>query len=236
MSGSVQYRRDGGVATITMDDGKVNALTPALLADLAGALDRAADDGGVAVVLAGRPGVFSAGFDLGVLCAGGPDATGMILAGFAVAERILSFPAPVVVACGGPALAMGAFLLLTGDYRIGARGDYAVVANEVAIGLPMPHAAVEILRQRLTPSAFQRAAILAEPFPPYAALAAGLLDRVVEPGELPRVAARVAADLHAQVAGPAHTTTKLRVRGVALTALRTAIAADAEGMRNRWVS
>lgn len=236
MSRSVQYRRDGGVATITMDDGRVNALTPTLLADLAGALDRAADDAGVAVVLAGRPGVFSAGFDLDVLCAGGPEATGMILAGFSVAERILSFPAPVVVSCGGPALAMGAFLLLAGDYRIGARGDYAVVANEVAIGLTMPHAAVEILRQRLTPSAFQRAAILAEPFPPDAALAAGLLDRLVDPAELPGVAARVAADLHAQVAGPAHAATKLRVRGAALAALRTAIAADAEGMRNRWAS
>jgi enoyl-CoA hydratase len=233
MTGFVRYRQDGAVVTITMDDGKVNALSPAMLADLAAAFDRAADQDGVVVVLEGRQGVFSAGFDLDVLRAGGPEATGMVLAGFSTAERILSFPAPVVISCGGHAVAMGLFLLLAGDYRIGARGAYTLAANEVAIGLTMPHTAVEILRGRLTPAAFQRAALLGEQFTPDTGVDAGVLDRVVDGAALPAVAAEVAAGLRSRLDLRAHALTKRRVRAAALTALRTAIAADAEVLHRR---
>ncbi len=153
------------VATVTMDDGKVNALSPALQAELHAALDQAQADGAV-VVVAGRDGVFSAGFDLDTLNAGGPEAIAMVEGGFELAARVLAFPAPVVMACTGHAVAMGVFLLLSGDYRVGASGPYRLQANEVAIGLTLPHAAVEVLRQRLTPAAFDRAAILAEAFGP----------------------------------------------------------------------
>ncbi|HEY2285943.1 MAG TPA: enoyl-CoA hydratase-related protein [Streptosporangiaceae bacterium] len=92
------YRRDGAVATITLDDGKVNVMSPRMLADVSVALDQAAAEQ-AAVVLTGRPGVLSAGFDLPVLQAGGAAAAGMVQAGFELAARLLSFPAPVVVAC-----------------------------------------------------------------------------------------------------------------------------------------
>jgi enoyl-CoA hydratase len=152
----VRYEVADRIATIAMDDGKVNALSPAMLAELNAALDKAEADR-AAVVLTGREGVFSAGFDLTVLRAGGPAAVDMIRAGFELSLRMLSFPTPVIIACPGHAIAMGVFLLQSGDYRIGATGDYRIVANEVAIGLTMPHAAVEILRQRLTPACFNRA-------------------------------------------------------------------------------
>src|SRR5579863_5259475 len=115
MGGPVTYTRRGSVATIAMDDGKVNALSPAMLAELAAAFDQAATDNAV-VVLAGRDGIFSAGFDLRVLTGGGPDAVPMLQAGFRLAERMLSFPAPVVIACTGHAIAMGVFLVLSADY------------------------------------------------------------------------------------------------------------------------
>src|SRR6266567_6223635 len=111
----VSYRLEGSVATITMDDGKVNCLSMRMLTELNAALDRAMADRAV-VVLTGRPGVFSAGLDLPVLRAGGAAAFAMLRAGFELAARILSFPAPVLVACTGHAVAMGAFLLLSGDY------------------------------------------------------------------------------------------------------------------------
>src|SRR5579864_7069949 len=123
MSTLVSYRRRDSVATITMDDGKVNALSLAMFTELGAAFDRAAADGAV-VVLTGRPGVFSAGFDLPVLRAGGTAAAQLLHAGFELAERMLAFPAPVLVACPGHAVAMGVFLLLSGDYRIGAAGPY----------------------------------------------------------------------------------------------------------------
>ena len=170
------------VATVTMDDGKVNALSPALQAELHAALDQAQADGAV-VVVAGRDGVFSAGFDLDTLNAGG-EAIAMVEGGFELAARVLAFPAPVVMACTGHAVAMGVFLLLSGDYRVGASGPYRLQANEVAIGLTLPHAAAEVLRQRLTPAAFDRAAVLGEAFGPMQGVAAGFLDRVVPPGRV----------------------------------------------------
>lgn len=225
----VSYQLDDSIATITMDDGKVNVLSPQMLTEIDVALDRAATDRAV-VVLTGREGVFSAGFDLAVLRAGSDEASAMLRAGFELAERILSFPTPVVIACTGHAIAMGVFLLLSGDYRVGATGPHKITANEVAIGLTMPRAAVEICRQRLAPAYFNRAVILAEPFTPYDAVAAGFLDRVVQASELQDVA-RSTAEALAMLDLGAHTATKLRARDHALQALRVAIEADDAELR-----
>ncbi|HZB71759.1 MAG TPA: crotonase/enoyl-CoA hydratase family protein [Acidimicrobiales bacterium] len=220
-----RYELEDAVATITMDDGKVNALSPAMLAALGEALDRAADDRAV-VVLRGRAGTFSAGFHLPTLRAGGPEAVGMIRGGFELAERLLSFPTPVVVACTGHAVAMASFVLLAGDLRIGAAGEFRIQANEVAIGLTMPRAAIELCRQRLTPAAFSRAVLLSEPFTPDQAVDAGFLDRVVDPSALDD-AARSAATALTALDLDAHRASKLRAREGTLQAVHDAIAVDA---------
>lgn len=225
----VTYQPGDSIATVTMDDGKVNALSLQMLMELNVTLDRATEDGAV-VVLTGREGVFSAGFDLAVLRAGGSDAVAMLRAGFELAERILSFPTPVLIACTGHAIAMGVFLLLSGDYRIGVVGPHKITANEVAIGLTMPRAAVEICRQRLTPAAFNRAVILAEVFSPADAVAAGFLDRVVPAPELHDVAASAAAEL-TKLDPDAHAASKLRARAPALKAIRSAIETDHAAFR-----
>src|SRR6185436_8381818 len=178
MAPRVDYRQHDGIAEIRMDDGKVNALSLEMFGELGAAFDRAKADRAT-VVLAGRPGIFSAGFDLAVLRAGGPAATEMVRTGFELAERILTFPTPVVVACTGHAIAMGVFLVLAGDYRIGAQGAYQLGANEVAIGITMPRFGVEICRQRLAPAHFSRAVALAEMYAPDDAVVAGFLDRAV---------------------------------------------------------
>ena len=163
-------------------------------------------------MLTGRDGIFSAGFDLTVLTAGGPDAVAMLRAGFELAERLLSFPTPVLIACTGPRGGDGRVpALLSGDYRVGAAGPYKITANEVAIGLTMPRAAVEICRQRLTPAHFNRAVILAEVFSPDDAVAAGFLDRVVPAAELHDVARSAAAGWPSSTLD-AHAATKLRAR------------------------
>ena len=224
MSGPVTYQLEDSIATITMDDGKVNVFTLQMFKELNTAFDQALADRAV-VVFTGREGVFSAGFDLGMLRSGGPDTAALLLAGFELAERILSFPTPVVIACPGHAIAMAVFLLLSGDYRIGAAGPYRVTANEVAIGVTMPRAAVEICRQRLSPAHFNRAIILAEVYSPDDAVAAGFLDRVVQASELRDVARSTAAQL-AKLNMAAHAASKLRARDGALKALRAAIEAD----------
>ncbi len=224
MAARVTYQLSDSIATITMDDGKVNVLSLEMVGEINAALDQAVADRAV-VVLTGRQGILSAGFDIKVLGAGGPDAIAMLRAGFELAERMLSFPTPVVIACPGHAMAMGVFLLLSGDYRIGVAGPYRICANEVAIGLTMPRAAVEILRQRLTPAAFTRATLLAETFTPDNAIEAGLVDRVVEVGELLEVARSTAAQL-ATLDMRAHSASKLRAREQTLLALRAGIEAD----------
>lgn len=220
----VSYQLESSIATITMDDGKVNALSLTMLSQINGALDQAQADGAV-VVLTGRTGVFSAGFDLRVLRVGGDDAAAMLRGGFELAYRLLSFPAPVVLACTGHAIAMGAFLILSVDYRIGTSGSFKIMANEVAIGMTPPHAAIEICRQRLAPVHMQRALTLAEPHTPDEAVTAGFLDRAVPATDLPVVARGIATMLRSLDRG-AHTATKLRLRRSTLEALRHAIDVD----------
>jgi len=224
MDSAVTYALEDSVAWITMDDGKVNALSPSMFAGLNAALDRAEADHAV-VVLRGRSGIFSAGFDLKVLRGGGPDALPMLQSGFELAERMLAFPTPVVVACAGHAIAMGAFVVLSADYRIGVTGPYRVTANEVAIGLTMPRAAVEICRQRLGPAQFNRAVILAEVFSPEEAVAAGFFDRVVEPADLEGTVREVTHMLRG-LDPQAHRLTKQRARARLLHDLRAAIDED----------
>jgi enoyl-CoA hydratase len=208
-----------------MDDGRMNVLSIDTFAQLNDAFDRATSDRAV-VVLTGREGAFSAGFDMRILGAGGPEAYRMVRTGFELAERILAFPAPVVVACTGHAIAMGVFLVLAGDYRVGAAGAYKIGANEVAIGITMPYFGVEMCRQRLAPAHFHRAVINAEFYRPEDAVAAGFLDRVVPAAELQDVARSIAGGL-ARLNADVHTASKLRARGPALKAIRAAIEADA---------
>jgi enoyl-CoA hydratase len=225
MDSPVRYELDDAVATVTMDDGKVNALSPTMQAALNEALDQADADGAV-VVLRGREGTFSAGFHLGTLREGGDAAVGMVRGGFELAERLLSFRTPVVVACTGHAIAMASFVLLSGDLRIGAAGPFRIQANEVAIGLTMPRAAIEICRQRLTPAALSRAVLLSEPFSPDEAVAAGFLDRTVEPSALD-AAVREAATALTALDLKAHRASKLRTREASLAAIRSAMDQDA---------
>ena len=161
----VSYRSQQGVATITMDDGKRNALSPRMFEELNKAFESRREEDAI-VILTGREEVFSAGFDLKVLRAGNMTSLALMRAGFLFAARMLGHPRPVISVCTGHALAMGAFLLLASDYRIGTEGPYKFATNEVAIGIPMPRSGVELCRQRLAPAHFHRAAILAETYNP----------------------------------------------------------------------
>jgi enoyl-CoA hydratase len=229
MTALVSYRLEGSIATISMDDGKANALSLAMLRELDAAFDRAQEDRAV-VILTGREGVFSAGFDLRALRGGGSDGIAMLCAGFALGTRLLGFPMPVIAACPGHAIAMGAFLLLSSDYRVGASGPFKLLINEVAIGLTMPHAAVEICRARLAPAHFNRALLLAQPYTPESSVEAGLLDRVVAQGELAGAAQAVAAEA-LKLDLKAHAASKLRMRAPVLEALKHANLADEADFR-----
>jgi len=211
---------------IVLDDGKANALSSAMLDAVGTALDTAVARG-VPVVLAGRPGVLSGGFDLKVMQGDDHDARmAMVFAGFEIAYRLLALPLPLVVGCTGHAIAMGAFMLCAGDRRIGAVGEFRIGANETALGIVMPQFAIELVQGRLTPAAADRALLTGELFGPAAALDAGFLDEVVAGSEVLARAVATAEALSAYDMG-VYAETKRRVRAPWLTALRTAIDTDA---------
>jgi enoyl-CoA hydratase len=225
MTELASYELAEGIATITMDDGKVNAFSIDMLKAVHAAFDRAQEDEAV-VVLTGREGYFSAGFDLKVFSAGDPDrVVEMLRLGATLAERVLSFARPVLVACTGHAIAAATFVTLAADVRIGVDGPYRLGLNEVQIGLTVPWFAIELARQRLTPAHFDRAVITAAPYTPAEAAEAGFLDRIVAPEELRAASLQTAATL-AGLNAAAHIATKLRVRAGALSAVRAAIESE----------
>ena len=221
MADLVTYQRSDLVSTVTMDDGKVNAFSIPMLRSLHEAFDEAERDGTV-VLLTGRPGYFSAGFDLAVFNGPPEDVLVMLRLGATLAERILSFPAPVAVACTGHAFPAGAFLLMAADSRIGADGPFKLGLNEVRIGLTLPWFAIVLARHRLAPAHFDHAVVTGTMFDPHGAREAGLLDAVVGPDELAASAGAAAADLATLDRG-AHAATKLRARQRVLDELRSSI-------------
>ena len=222
MTELVTYERDERIATIAMDDGKVNAFSIPMLKALHSALDQAERDGSI-VILTGREGYFSAGFDLKVFAGGDVEQViEMLTLGATLAERILGFERPVITACSGHTVAAGAFMALAADRRIGTDGPFKVGLNEVKIGLTVPWFVIELARQRLNPAHFNRAVVSATMYGPAEAVTAGFLDEIVPADEL-RAASLAAAATLAELNLPAHTATKLRVRGPALKAIRSAI-------------
>lgn len=224
MSDLISYHAEDGIATLTLNNGKVNAISPDVISAFNAALDRATQERAV-VVITGQPGILSGGYDLKVMTSGPKEAVALVTAGSTLARRLLAHPFPVVIACPGHAVAKGAFLLLSADYRIGVEGPYKIGLNEVQIGMTMHHAGIELARDRLRRSAFQRSVINAEMFEPKEALKAGFLDKVVPAEQLLDVAHDIAHELK-KLNMQAHKNTKLKVRKALLDALDEAIALD----------
>lgn len=226
MSGSelVRYEYKDGIAVITLDDGKRNALPPAMFKGIYSALRQAEKDQAI-VILTGREGVFSAGYDLKVMKAGNADTLRMLRAGYSLTARMLEFPFPIIAACNGHCFAMGVFMMLSADYIIGSQGDFQISANEVAIGLTMPRVPCTVLRQRLNPGAFQRAVLLSESFSPEAALQAGFFDALSTPAELMSLAQAKAEDLK-RLDMRAHADSKRRIRSKQISTIRRQVPLD----------
>lgn len=224
MSELVSYHLEDGIATLTLSNGKVNAISPDVIAAFNAALDQAVTDRAV-VIITGTPGILSGGYDLKVMTAGPKEAVALVTAGSTLARRLLSHPFPVIVACPGHAVAKGAFLLLSADYRIGVDGPFSIGLNEVQIGMTMHHAGIELARDRLSNAALHRSVINGEMFNPQSAIAAGFLDVVVSAEELQGAALAAARQLK-KINMTAHKNTKLKVRKVLLETLDNAIIQD----------
>lgn len=224
MTELVTYELNDGIATITIGNGKANALSHSVFEQLNAALDRAEQDKAI-VILTGQPGMFSGGYDLKEMQKGPKEALELVTVGSKFTRRLSAFPFPVIAACGGHAIAKGAFLLLSVDYRIGVAGSFKLGLNEVAIGMTMHHAGIEIARHRMPAPYFYRSVVNAEIFNPEGAVAAGFLDEFVPAEQLMERALEVATQMK-QLNKRAHRETKLKAKADYLALLDRCIEQD----------
>ena len=193
----MDYQLQDNIAIVTLDDGKANVVGPALQGFINECLDRAQAEGAGAVILRGREGMFSAGFDLKEFKKGIEATIAMVTGGMELAIRLYGFPMPVVAACPGHGIAMGAFMLLACDTRIGVRGDFNFTLPETRISMEIPRAVQALCHARIPARYTTRAVIQSEIFDPQTAVEAGFLDSVVDAAELDAAAFEAALTMAA---------------------------------------
>ena len=221
MSATVEITND--IALIRMDDNKANAINFDMLAALNAALDTAEAEA-KAIVLTGREGRFSGGFDLNAFASLGSDVYKLLDAGAELLLRLYGGPLPVVAACTGHAIAMGVFILHACDTRIGTAGDYKIGANEAITGMNLPIFAMELARDRLHPSHLTRAMVQGFIYTPEGAVEAGYLDMLAQADEVEAKALAVAGQL-AQLPAPAYAWNKKAIRKATLDRIRASLGA-----------
>jgi len=195
------------ISIITLDDGKANVFSEEMTQAINDCLDKVPTDSG-SLIITGRPGMFSAGFDLKVIASGDvPKIKKMSLSGFKLLSRIFSFPRPVVAACSGHGIALGTFLLCCCDYRIGIKGEFLLGANEMKTNMVIPTPILELIKFRISPSHKYRSILGAEMYQLDKAIDAGLMDQVEEAEALMDAAIEKAKDL-ATMGNPSYTLTK----------------------------
>jgi enoyl-CoA hydratase len=225
---AVTTERRDQVLVVHLDDGKANALSFDVIAAINEAIDLAEGDDEIrAIVLHGRPGKFSAGFDLGVMF--GDDMSAIIdlvADGGALVHRLFGSSVPVVAASTGHALAAGALVLLGCDVRVGGDVEAKVGLNEVAIKMVLPDWALTIATDRLSRRHLQRALANARITTPREAVDVGFLDEVVPEGQELDRAVAVAAELAAMLDPSAYVRTVRAIRGPVLDLMEQQIASD----------
>lgn len=212
------------VATITLDDGKANAFGHAMMQGLSDALDQAAATASVTVIR-GRKGVLCGGFDLKVIRGDPKDVPALVLAGARLLMKAWLHPQPLLIGVTGHAVAAGALLALTGDFRLGVDGDFRLGLNETSIGLELPVFAIELATARLDRRAVTMATVGAQLYTPRQAVEAGYLDKVAVPGAFEQEL-QVAANRMKQLDAPAVAQVK---RGLRSAAAARSIEAEENG-------
>jgi enoyl-CoA hydratase len=207
----MNYTLHENIATLTFDDGKANAVGQQFLDEINSGLDRAEAEKASAVILRGREGMFSGGFDLGEFKKGPEQGLAMVKRGFELLVRLYSYPLPLVAACTGHGVAMGAFIIMACDSRIGARGNFKMTLPETAIGMDLPPILLELAASRISRRHMTRVALQSEVYNPEQAVEAGFTDEVVDADQLDARAMEVAQQL-AKLPQTQYATNKLSVR------------------------
>lgn len=179
----MKYEVLDNLATICIDDGKANVAGHLFFDAINEFLDRAQKEA-KAVCISGRSGMFSAGFDLKEMQKGVKEMHALARRGMDLMTRLYAHPQPVLAACDGHAVGLGAFMLLASDYRIGTRNEYNVTLPETAIGMEFTPVLMALIHDRIDCRYKSPAVLQSTPFAPANAVEAGFLDELVDVGDL----------------------------------------------------
>ncbi len=218
----MNYEQNGDVALLHFDDGKANAVSHDLVAAMNEGLDQAEKDA-KAVIVHGRAGRFSGGFDLKEISKGPEAAQALLNKGAHMMLRMFSHPQPLIAACTGHAIAAGAFMLLACDSRVGTSGEFLIGLNETAIGMSFPVFGHELATNRLSKRHLTSALIQSQLYSPEEAVDAGFLDLVVGEDELIQSSLDLAKKL-AELPGEAYAKNKLDSRKLPIDKIRQSLA------------
>lgn len=202
----------GRVREIRLDRPPANALSNELVEVLTGALGQAAESAD-AIVVSGRPGMFSAGLDVPLLINLDRQTMSRFWQNFiSLLETVARSPIPVVFALTGHAPAGGIVIALYGDYRIMPKGSFKTGLNEVQVGLVVPLVAHRALTRLVGPRVAERITVAGEMMESAKALDIGLVDELVEAPEdvVPRAIAW--CEQHLALPGPAMRNTRKQAR------------------------
>ena len=222
MSDIINLRNIDDVSLITLDDGKVNAFSIEMLEAFNEKLSQVPRNNG-SLIIKGREGIFSGGFNLKTFSSGDPEQINkMLKLGFETLYEVYTFPRPVIAAVSGHAIALGIFLTSCCDYRIGVKGDYILQANEVRNKMSIPTQLIEIAASRLHKSHIYRALFHAEPYPIALGVEAGWLDELVDQKELEKRTLEKAKNL-SELGHPYYKETKEILLGETFQKIKSAI-------------
>ncbi len=204
-----------GVAFLTFDHGKVNAIDIEFCRGTMELLDQCLQWNVDALIVKGNPRAFSAGIDLKRWLNEGEDYVEPFLSDLEkLFTRLFTFPKPVVAVIDGPAVAGGCMLAAAADYRL-ITPDAKIGIPELRIGVPLPMSAIEIMRFVAQPAAFHGIVNGGAMFDGRAAVENGLANRVASPETIVDEAIEVANEL-AAVPGAAFALTKKQTHAPAL--------------------
>lgn len=215
---------DAGIATLVMDDGKVNAFDVAFFQGLDSALDACDED--AAVVLTGRAGMFSAGLNMKTMAT--LDESGMadLLVHFGrTMLRVWLEPRPVVAAVSGHAIAGGTILAMTCDHAVAADGDFRWGLTETTIGFPLPAWIIAIARGTVAAHHLDDLLLPGRMVGPAEAVDVGFADAVAAPDTVLDAALARAHQL-AALPRATYAETKRRLRNAAVDAVLPTMEAD----------
>jgi enoyl-CoA hydratase len=227
----------GGVRILAMGRGKANAISTEFAAALQEAALKAQEDPAVrGVVLTSRsPKIFCGGFDLRLARASAEDFARFARVFDALFFDLFLLGKPLVAALTGHAVAGGALLAATADFRFAAEGPGTIGLPGVRLGIHMPRHCMEAIRSTVGEQTLTRWALLGETMPFREAHEFGAIDRIVPPDQLLEEAVNFAEQLGG-ASSEVYTAIKRDLRGAAYERARNVLPEGRKAFVDSWFS